>query len=215
MFTGIVQSMGVVHSIRQGSNGARLALNAPDLPRPIPLGSSICVSGVCLTVCAGDAQRVEFDVVPETLTRSTLGTLAPGSRVNLERALRPTDGLDGHMVQGHVDGIARVREIRTDAGGHVAVFEADESLMPYIIPKGSIALDGVSLTIASVEDTQFSVALIPTTLAATTLSRLRPGDRINVETDILARTVVSTLRRWQAASSRPPLTVESLRENGW
>lgn len=215
MFTGIVQTVGVMRSIRQGSTATRLALDAPGLIRPIPLGSSIAVNGVCLTVAACDQTRVEFDVVPETLARSTLGTLTAGAPVNLERALRAGDPLDGHMVQGHVDGIARVHSVRTGDGGHVVAFRLDDELMSFVIPKGSIAIDGVSLTIASVEADTFSVALIPTTLALTTLGRLKPGDRVNIETDILARTIVTTLRRWQDRRETSGLTVESLKENGW
>jgi riboflavin synthase len=224
MFTGTVQTVGVVRSIRQGSTAARLALDAPGLTRPIPLGSSIAVNGACLTVAACDEARVEFDVIPETLARSTLGGLTAGARVNLERALRAGDPLDGHMVQGHVDGIATLRSLRAGGGGHVLTFRAGAELMPFIIPKGSIAIDGVSLTIASVETDTFSVALIPTTLAVTTLGLLKVGDKVNIETDILARTIVTTLRRLYgrgespAAESGPPpaaLTVESLRENGW
>lgn len=215
MFTGIVQATGTVRSIRTGSTAARLALNAPALPRPIPPGSSLAVSGVCLTVCASDDTLIEFDVVPETLARSTLGALAAGARVNLERSLRVGDPLDGHVVQGHVDGVARVLAVRDGTQGHVVTFHAGDELMPFIIPKGSIALDGVSLTIAGVSGDTFNVALIPTTLAVTTLGGLRPGDRVNVETDVLARTIVTTLGRWRARAGQPPLTVESLRENGW
>lgn len=215
MFTGIVQTMGVVRSVRRGSTAARLALDAPALARPIPLGASIAVNGVCLTVAVADDSRLEFDVVPETLSRSTLGSLHVGARVNLERSLRAGDGLDGHMVQGHVDGTARVESIQTAGGGHVLRFRADDELIAYLIPKGAIAVDGVSLTIAEVEAGTFSVALIPTTLAATTLGLLQVGDRVNIETDILARTVVTTLRRMTAGGKRSGLTIESLRENGW
>lgn len=215
MFTGIVQTMGVVRSIRHGSTGARLALDAPQLARPIPPGSSICVNGVCLTVTAGDDIRVEFDVIPETLSRSTLGALRVGSRVNLEPALRAGDPLDGHIVQGHVDGVATVQDIRTGDGGHVLTCRAGDDLMPFIIPKGSIAIDGVSLTVAAVQGNTFSVALIPTTLAVTTLGLLGPSHRVNIETDILARTIVTALRRMTGPGERPNLTVESLRENGW
>lgn len=215
MFTGIVQFMGVVRAIRRGSAAARLVLDAPGLPRPLVIGSSIAVNGVCLTVTAFDDSRIEFDVIPETLSRSTLGALAAGAAVNLEPSLRAGDPLDGHMVQGHVDGVGVVRSIESGAGGHVVTFEAGEELMPFVIPKGSIALDGVSLTVASVAGNRFSVALIPTTLGATTLSQWRVGQCVNVETDILARTVVSTLKRWHASETAPALTLERLRENGW
>jgi riboflavin synthase len=212
MFTGIVQATGMVRSLQPTGNGARLLVDAPDLPRPIADGASICVSGVCLTVIRSDAGSIEFDVVGESLSRSTLGSLAPGSRVNLERSLRAGDGLDGHMVQGHVDGTARIRHIDRS---HMVRFAADDSLMPYIIPKGSIAIEGVSLTIADVADGSFRVALIPTTLAATTLGSLRVGDRVNIETDILARTIVSTLERWRAASQSGGITMDLLREQGY
>jgi riboflavin synthase len=217
MFTGIVQSVGVVRSLRPGGPVARLELDAPDLTRPIPAGASVCVSGVCLTVTACDPRIVSFDVVPETLSRSTLGRLSPGGRVNLERSLRAGDGLDGHIVQGHVDGVARVARITNGVDGHVIAFEASPELMPYIIPKGSVAVDGVSLTIADVSGDTFSVALIPTTLDATTLGGLRVGGHVNIETDILARTVVSTLRRWGSREgvANGGLTIESLLENGW
>ncbi len=214
MFTGIVQARGVVQSIQRGSNGTRLALRAPDLARPIISGASICVGGVCLTVVTCDAQSLSFDIIPETLSRSTLGSLSVGDRVNLESSLRAGDPLDGHIVQGHVDGTARVVEIaRNDE--YVVTFEADDTLMPFIIPKGSVAIDGVSLTIAEVDDDRFSIALIPTTLAVTTLGSLAIGDRVNVETDILARTVVTTMQRAGIVAPRSTLTVDMLRENGW
>src|SRR5205823_3633822 len=137
----------------------------------------------------------------ETLARTTLGGLSAGGRVNLEPSVRAGDPMDGHVVQGHVDGAATVQRIESGEKGQVATFAAGPELVSYIIPKGSIAIDGVSLTIASVEADRFSVALIPTTLAVTTLGSLREGDRVNVETDILARTLVMTLERWRAADN--------------
>lgn len=214
MFTGIVQTVGVVRSIQRNGAGARLLVEAPVLRRPILDGASVCVSGACLTVVRSDPTRVEFDVVPETLSRSTLGSLSIGDRVNLEASLRVGDGLDGHMVQGHVDGTARVERVRT-AGEWAASFRPDDGLMAYIIPKGSVAIDGVSLTVAQVEDETFSVALIPTTLKETTLASLSVGDRVNIETDILVRTVVATLERWKESGRGEPLTVDMLRANGW
>ncbi|HPD29262.1 MAG TPA: riboflavin synthase [Phycisphaerae bacterium] len=212
MFTGIVQAKGTVRSVRPTGNGVRLVLDAPGLPRPISNGASVCVSGVCLTVTRCDAQTIEFDVVAETLSRSTLGGLKPGDRVNLERSLRAADRLDGHIVQGHVDGTAIVSGISSD---HTATFEATEDLRTYIIPKGSIAIDGVSLTIADVSGRHFSVALIPSTLAETTLGNLRVGDRVNIETDILARTVVTTLRRWRDGSCGHGITMDLLQRQGY
>ncbi|MHC4445308.1 MAG: riboflavin synthase [Planctomycetota bacterium] len=215
MFTGIVQSVGLVRSIQRGSAGARLVLNAPGLKRPISSGSSICVSGVCLTVTKSTATDVEFDVVPETLSGSTLGTLSSGDRVNLEASLKVGDGLDGHMVQGHVDGIGRVSDIQRGSAGHVFTLGADSSIMAFIIPKGSVSVDGVSLTVAEVGKDWFKVALIPTTLSETTFGLLKVNDRVNIETDIIARTIVCTMQRWGSSSGGNSVTWEMLREQGF
>lgn len=207
--------MGTVRSIRSGSAGYRLVLEAPGLPRPLTNGCSICVSGVCLTVTRSDAHLIEFDVVPETISRSTLGDSRPGDVVNLEPALRAGDPMDGHIVQGHVDGVATVRDIREDGGGYLMEFVINPDLLPLIAPKGSVAIDGVSLTVARVDDDGFAVALIPTTLERTTLGRRRPGDKVNVETDIVARTIVAYLQRRPPVESEGGVTLDMLRENGW
>ena len=215
MFTGIVQTLGTVRSIRSGSAGYHLVLEAPDLPRPLADGCSISVSGVCLTVTRSDPRLIEFDVVPETVSRSTLGDSRPGDMVNLESALRAGDPMDGHIVQGHVDGVATVRDVREDGGGYLMQFDIDTDLIHFIVQKGSVTIDGVSLTVARVDDNGFAVALIPTTLEHTTLGRRRPGDKVNVETDIVARTIVSYLQRRSTATSEDPVTLDMLRENGW
>lgn len=215
MFTGIIQAVGVVRSVRPTSTGARLDVAAPDMERPIADGASICVNGACLTVVSCDATSITFDVVPETLNRSTLGSLRPGARVNLEPSLRADGRLDGHIVQGHVDGKARVRHVEQSGRDSVWTFSATAELLPYLIPKGSVAIDGVSLTIANVDGDSFSVALIPTTLERTTLGKLRLGDEVNIETDILSRTVVATLQRMAGRGAGESLTVERLREQGW
>ncbi|HSW44671.1 MAG TPA: riboflavin synthase [Phycisphaerae bacterium] len=215
MFTGIIQAVGVVRSVRPQPAGARLEVEAPSLSRPISDGASVCVNGACLTVVRSDAVGIGFDVVPETLSRSTLGKLKTGDRVNLELSLRADGRLDGHIVQGHVDGKARVRRIERSGDGRVWTFAAGAELMPFIIPKGSVAVDGVSLTIARVEGDTFNVALIPTTLEQTTLGALRVGDEVNIETDIIARTVVTALRRIRGGQEPGGLTVELLREQGW
>ena len=220
MFTGIIQAMGTVQSVSRRPTGARLVVTAPELTRPIADGASIAVNGVCLTVVASDESRIEFDVVPETLSRTTMADLGTGSRVNLEPSLRAGDRMDGHIVQGHIDGTATIKNIATGTQGQLWTFQAGGEIMPYVIPKGSIAIDGISLTIARVgEDDTFAIALIPTTLRMTTLGHARTGDRVNVETDILARTVVNTLRRITTSSQSAPttsgLTVDMLREQGW
>lgn len=215
MFTGIVQTSGVVRSIQRGSSAHRLVVDAPALTRPITDGASIAVNGICLTVVHSDAASVAFDVVPETFSRSTMNTWSVGRTVNLEPSLRAGDGMDGHIVQGHIDGIARVTGVDRGARGHLTTFSADDAIMPYIIPKGSVALDGVSLTIAGVQSASFTVALIPTTLAGTTLDALNPGDAVNVETDIVARTIVTTLQRMREAPGDKGITMDMLKEQGY
>jgi len=200
MFTGLVQTIGVVVEASRGS-GLRLGITARDWAyQPAP-GDSICVSGVCLTLAKPLGTEVmAFDVVEETLARTTLGALRTGSRVNLERALAVGDLLGGHMVQGHVDGVGLVERVQTGADYRLWV-RPPAPLMECIVPKGSIALDGVSLTIAASDpDTGlFEVALIPTTLAKTTLGQARAGDRCNLETDIMAKTVLHYLRHFATA----------------
>jgi riboflavin synthase len=175
MFTGIVREVGRVVEF----DGSRLVVDAATKAES---GDSIAVEGVCLTVL--DGSRLAFDVVPETLSRTTLGGLRPGDRVNIEPALRVGDPLGGHNVQGHVDGIGHVRSI-----GEPVWIDAPVEILRYCIEKGSITVDGVSLTIAAIDDAGFAVALIPHTLTATTLGELEPGDPVNLEADVLAKYV--------------------------
>ena len=181
MFTGIVEAAGRVRAVRRSSKGVRLEVQGP---WKVPPGASVAVSGVCLT--ALDGKGLAFDVIPETLKRTTLGALRTGGRVNLERAMQAGARLDGHVVQGHVDGTGVVESL-SSKGGAVTLVVRAPGLMDQIVPKGSITVDGVSLTVVEVENGRFSVALIPTTLRLTTLGRLRKGDRVNLETDVLAK----------------------------
>lgn len=186
MFTGLIQSVGTVREVRPGSRATTVAVES-DLPvAEMEDGESVAVQGVCLTVTRRSGRRFSADAIPETLRRTTLGELRPGSRVNLERALRLGDRLGGHLVQGHVDGTVRVREVLRSGEWRVRL-ERTAELARYIAYKGSVALDGVSLTVASVTPESFDVALIPETLRRTTLEALRPGSRVNVEVDLLAR----------------------------
>ncbi len=212
MFTGIIESAGRITDTREVSGGRRLCVETPSWAGDGKPGDSIAVSGVCLTVAAIGGRIVEFDVIQETLDRTTLGSKRTGDRVNLERSLRAGDRLDGHFVQGHVDGTARVERVQKSPREHVVWLAPDAHLRPYIIPKGSVALDGVSLTIANVAATSFSVALIPTTLERTTFAELAAGDVLNVESDILTRTIVHHLSSMTASSG---LTLESLRKAGF
>jgi riboflavin synthase len=175
MFTGIVREVGRVVEF----DGLRLVVDAATKAES---GDSIAVEGVCLTVL--DGSRLAFDVVPETLSRTTLGGLRPGDRVNIEPALRVGDPLGGHNVQGHVDGIGHVRSI-----GEPVWIDAPVEILRYCIEKGSITVDGVSLTVAALDDAGFAVALVPHTLAATTLGAAKPGDAVNLEVDVLAKYV--------------------------
>ncbi|RMH24635.1 MAG: riboflavin synthase [Planctomycetota bacterium] len=195
MFTGLVQAVGEVAEVAPAGAGRRLTLAAgawAEAPAP---GESIAVSGCCLTLAEPAVDgRLVFDVVAETLSRTTLGGLAPGARVNLERAARADSLLGGHIVQGHIDAVGRVEAVYADAGEHRVRFAAPAESVPLIVPKGSVAVDGVSLTVAAAGDTWFEVALIPTTLRETTLGDLAEGAAVNIETDILARAVAHWLR---------------------
>ena len=212
MFTGIIETTGEIAHIRTVPGGRRLGVRGEADWNDIILGASIAVNGVCLTVAAMQDNLFEFDLITETLDRTTLAACAVGDRVNLERSLRVGDRVDGHFVQGHVDGAATVTRIVSNSRESVVWLRTDEALRPCIIPKGGITIDGVSLTIAAVRGDQFSVALIPTTLQRTTLEQLKIGDRVNIETDIITRTVVHQLA---ALQSSPGLTVELLREVGF
>jgi riboflavin synthase len=187
MFTGIVRELGRVASIEGGAGGVRLELDAPGTAPAVGLGDSVAVNGCCLTVVATDGGRLAFDAVPETLARTTLGRLQPGDAVNVEPALRAGDALGGHFVQGHVDGVGRVRSAEPEGEGLRVLVEAPPEILRYCVEKGSITVEGVSLTVAELGDGAFAVALIPHTLAETTLSGLAPGREVNLEVDVLAK----------------------------
>ena len=189
MFTGIVEEIGTVLSLEQGSGDARLRLEGPLVTSGTRLGDSIAVDGVCLTVTASHDGTFEVDVMPETLRRSTLGALGPGARVNLERAVRADGRLDGHLVQGHVDGVGTLVSRTPGPRWDDLVLGCPPDLARYVAEKGSIAVSGVSLTVTAVADEHFAVSLIPTTLAGTTLGGLRPGDPVNLEVDVIAKYV--------------------------
>jgi riboflavin synthase len=200
MFTGIVERSARVLGIEDAGPLRRLDIEHAwtDL-RP---GESVAVNGACLTVVSFDAGRVSFDVVAETLARTNLGRLAPGDLVHVERSLRVGDRLDGHFVQGHVDGTALLLEHRVRGDDWRTAIALPPALAPYVVPKGSITLDGVSLTVASLYADRFEVALIPTTLQVTQLGRREPGWPINVEADMMAKTVVRFLQLRSGVSPR-------------
>jgi riboflavin synthase len=185
MFTGIVREVGAVAAF----DGSRLVVTAPETASDAAIGDSVAVSGACLTVVEAADGRLAFDVVPETLSRTSLGGLEQGCSVNLEPSLRVGDRLGGHVVQGHVDAVGRVRSVVPEGDGRRMWVDAPEAVVGYCIEKGSIAVDGVSLTVAAFDDDGFEVALIPHTLQVTTLGRLEPGDEVNLEADVLGKVV--------------------------
>lgn len=202
MFTGIIQSVGQVAALEAGGGDVRLVVATPpdfDLAG-VAIGDSVAVAGVCLTVVARDAASFSADVSTETLALTTLGGLAVGAEVNLEQALRLSDRLGGHLVSGHVDGVGRVVSSAPDARAQRWVFRAPGGLMRYLAVKGSVAVDGVSLTVNEVGHETFGVALIPHTIAATTFRGRAPGDGVNLEVDVVAR-YVERLRAHDASAA--------------
>ena len=200
MFTGIIQSLGRVRRIEAWDGDIRLLIDSLTLDlSDLQIGDSIAVSGTCLTAVQLDEQGFQADVSTETLALTTLGSLQPGSAVNLEKALRLADRLGGHLVSGHVDGIARVQSITPDARSQRWIFEVSNSLVHYIATKGSICVDGISLTVNTINGCQFGVNLLPHTVAHTTLAERHCGDPVNLEVDLLAR----YLERLQQVSADP------------
>jgi riboflavin synthase len=187
MFTGIVETLGTVRSLSSGDEGRRLAIQAQQIAADLVVGASIAVNGVCLTAVELADDGFEADVVTETLRRTNLGTLLSGDRVNLERPLRADGRFDGHMVQGHVDAYGAVTKVTAEGEGRRMSVDVAPKYRHYLAEKGSIAVDGVSLTVAAVTDTGFETALIPHTLKVTTLGLRRPGDQVNLEFDVLAK----------------------------
>ena len=207
MFTGIITDVGRVRRLQRGGEGGGLALTiatAYDIAA-IPLGASIACSGPCLTVVAAESGAFSVEASAETLACSTIGEWAEGSRVNLERALRAGDELGGHIVSGHVDGVARLIDRRPEGESVRLVIEPPAALMPYIAPKGSVALDGVSLTVNEVAGDRFGVNLIPYTLAHTSFGEARLGQRLNLEIDPIARYVARLL------ATRPDIAEQAAR----
>jgi riboflavin synthase len=204
MFTGIVKELGRVETIESSDDGARLRIGA-ELASELGEGDSVSVNGACLTATSVADGAFEADVMHQTLSLTTLGGLEASSPVNLELPLRPTDRLGGHVVQGHVDGTANVEDLSADGFAKRLRVQLPEELLPYVVERGSIAIEGVSLTIAELDGSVLEVSLIPETLERTTLGALEPGDRVNVECDVLARYV---RRQLSADAGMSPLTTD-------
>ena len=211
MFTGIIRHVGRLGAVSTTPAGRKFTVDVGPIAERLAPGDSVAVNGACLTAAEVRGGEADFDVIAETLRRTTLGELRSGARVNLEPALCPADGLDGHIVQGHVDGVASVAAVRTAGGEQLWEFAAPE-LTGEMVAKGSVAVDGVSLTLAEVGEDRFRVALVPTTLAETTLGDLGPGDKVNVECDLIGKYVRRYLEQLSGAGG---LSMDALRRSGF
>jgi riboflavin synthase len=197
VFTGIVRELGEIVSGGESGGGRALVVRAPQTAARTKIGDSVSVAGCCLTAERVTGPDIAFHAVPETLARTTLGALQPGGQVNVEPALRAGDELGGHYVQGHVDAVGRIQSVEAEGEGLRVFVEAPDEVLRYCVEKGSITVDGVSLTIAELGEDAFAVALVPHTLEATTLSALRPGQSVNLEADVLAKYVEALVARGQ------------------
>ena len=220
MFTGLIEEICVVKSIHPGTGGLVLAVDLGELAEDCKIGDSIAINGVCLTIAGinpainGGAKRIaEFDISTETLAKSTLGKLKPSSPVNIERAMKATDRFGGHFVLGHIDGTATIKAVKRQGDFADIKISADPELLEAMVVKGSVAVDGISLTIASMDENSFSVAIIPETLKKTTLGKAKIGDAVNIETDIIVKTIKKQLEK--ILPQKQTLTMETLREMGF
>lgn len=211
MFTGIIEEIGTVEAVHTGGDRCSIVISAHTVTDGTNIGDSISVNGVCLTVTSLDAMTFTADVMPETLRRSNLGTLHYGSKVNLERALLPTTRLGGHIVSGHIDGMGTVRSMQKEKNAVWLTVSADKAILSLIVEKGSVAIDGVSLTVAEVTDTTFSVSLIPHTGEVTTLLSKRVGENVNLENDVIGKYVQKFIEK----ENQSGITMEFLMENGF
>ncbi len=214
MFTGIIEEIGIMKKLIPDSGGYRLTIEAKKVLSGTILGDSIAVNGICLTVVSFDSASWSADVMPETLRKSSLANIGAGSRVNLERALTLSSRLGGHLVSGHIDGTAQILARREEGNSLWLIFEAGPELLKYIALKGSIALDGTSLTVAEVKGKTFSVGLIPATQEMTILAEKRAGDAVNVETDLVAKHI-ERLLEFRDSPGKPPMNMDFLKENGY
>ena len=214
MFTGIVEELGTVRRVLPGARAGKIVIGAHKVLEDVHIGDSIAVNGVCLTVVSASADEFTADVMPETLRKSGLGTLKAGDPVDLERAMAADGRFGGHIVSGHIDGVGRIVETRPEENAVIVTVSAPPEILALIVEKGSIAIDGISLTVASLSRTTFSVSLIPHTAAQTVLLKKHAGDVVNLENDIVGKYVQKLLA--SATGSQPSgLTLEYLQANGF
>ena len=215
MFTGLFEEMGTIRAVRRGRSSSVLSIGASMVLSDLKIGDSVAVNGVCLTATGKDDGGFTADVMHETLNRSSLGTLVPGSRVNLERAMAADGRFGGHIVSGHIDGTGTIAALRKDDNAVWYTVQATPSLLRYIVEKGSVTIDGISLTVASVEPDRFSVSIIPHTAAVTILGQKRVGDIVNLETDIIGKYAEKLLCPQQETQQQSKITLKFLASNGF
>ena len=215
MFSGIIEAVGTIRALRKDAGGARIAVAAAAVLDGAKMGDSIALNGVCVTVVGFDDKAFEADLSIETLRRTNLGELAVGDGCNLERAMALGERLGGHLVSGHVDGVGRIRSRKSEGDSIWLTIEAPVEVMRYVVYKGSVAVDGISLTVAARGEEAFSISIIPHTSEQTTLTRKKDGARVNLEADLIGKYVEKLLAPHAAAGLREGLTVEKLKEQGY
>lgn len=216
MFTGLIETICTVTSVRPAAGGMLLTIDLGNLAEESSVGDSIAINGACLTIARLDGNLATFDISPETLARTALGRLNLSSQVNMERAMKATDRFGGHFVQGHIDGTATIKAIEREGEFADVKFAAAPELLDQMVVKGSVAVDGISLTVAGMDRTSFRVAIIPQTQKKTTLGSAKIGDLVNIETDIIVKTIKKHLESvLGGVSQRQTLTAEKLRQLGF
>jgi len=215
MFTGLIQELGVVQALKRGADSARLAVSAPGIIKDIQLGDSIAVNGVCLTVVSSGRDVFWAEVMAETMAKTNLGHLRSGDRVNLELALKLGDRMGGHLVSGHIDGVGMIAGKAEYDIATVFTIHAPEEVMVYLVKKGSVAVDGISLTVVDIEKDSFRVSLIPHTTQATTLGYKKYGDTVNLEADLIGKYVERLLNHRKDIEEKKGITFEFLAEHGF
>lgn len=215
MFTGIIEEVGTVISVQKGAASSFIEIKAETVLSDVHIGDSIAVNGVCLTVVSFSSASFRADVMNETLSRSSLGSLKQGSPVNLERAMAAGGRFGGHIVSGHIDGTGVITDIKKDGIAHWYTISANAAILRYIVEKGSIAIDGISLTVARVGDGSFAVSIIPHTAAKTVLSAKKIGDTVNLENDIIGKYVERLMKPESDTPENSAITMEFLAKNGF
>ncbi|MEW9124600.1 MAG: riboflavin synthase [Thermotaleaceae bacterium] len=215
MFTGLIEEIGKIQSVLKGTKSAKLVIQAQQVLEGVQLGDSIAVNGVCLTVTDFMSTRFAVDVMAETMNKTNLDSLVSGSRVNLERALRIGDRLGGHLVSGHIDGVGHIEDFLKEDNAVWVSITAPSQILKYIVPKGSIAIDGISLTVAYIDEKKFKVSVIPHTKNVTTLLSKAPGDKVNLECDMIGKYIERFLSFKEAPIPESRIDMTFLKDNGF